>query len=104
MGLEGNLRPIHSQTISTVAPSRSKTLELSTNLHQRFLESFSDVPGWFYPESAAIWDTLLSYQTARNVYGNRMEIGVFQGKSAAMAALHSRGEETCILVDSRFPP
>ena len=85
--------------MATFAPSLSKALELSTDLHQRFLDSFSDVPGWFYPESAAIWDTLLSYQTASNIYGNLLEIGVFQGKSAAMAALHRQGEETCILVD-----
>jgi predicted O-methyltransferase YrrM len=85
--------------MATFAPSPSKALELSTDLHQRFLDSFSDVPGWFYPESAAIWDTLLSYQTASNIYGNLLEIGVFQGKSAAMAALHRQGEETCILVD-----
>jgi len=74
-------------------------LELSTELYQRYLQSCANIPGWFYPQSAAIWDTLLSYQKATAIAGNLLEIGVFQGKSAAMAALHRQGEETCVFVD-----
>jgi len=74
-------------------------VNLPTNLYQRFVELFDQTPGWFYHESAAIWDTLLSYQEVTNNMGNMLEIGVFQGKSAGMLALHRRGEETCVLVD-----
>jgi hypothetical protein len=35
-----------------------------------------------------------------NIRGNLTEIGVFKGKSAAMAALHSQTSETCVLVDA----
>ncbi len=72
---------------------------LPTNLYELFVALFDKTPGWFYHESAAIWDTFLSYQEATNNVGNMLEIGVYQGKSAGMLALHRRGEETCVLVD-----
>lgn len=72
---------------------------LPTNLYERFVALFNETPGWFYHESAAIWDTFLSYQEVTNNAGNMLEIGVYQGKSAGMLALHRRGEETCVLVD-----
>ena len=74
-------------------------MDLSIDLYQRYLQHFSNTPGWFYPQSAAIWDTLLSYQEASNNIGNVLEIGVFQGKSAGMLALHRQREETCVFVD-----
>src|SRR6267154_2388847 len=74
-------------------------VDLPTGLYQRFLQLFDNTPGWFYHESAGIWDTLLSYQEATNNVGNMLEIGVYQGKSAGMLALHRRGEESCVLVD-----
>jgi predicted O-methyltransferase YrrM len=85
--------------MATATLTPAKILELPTDHHQRFQELFANVPGWFYPESIAIWDTLLSYQEASHIAGNLLEIGVYQGKSAAMAVLHRRGEETCVLVD-----
>jgi len=74
-------------------------VDLSIDLYQRYLQHFANTPGWFYLQSAAIWDTLLSYQEASNNIGNILEIGVFQGKSAGMLALHRQGEETCVFVD-----
>jgi predicted O-methyltransferase YrrM len=75
------------------------TLELPIENYHRFLRAFVDVPGWFYPQSAATWDILLSYQEAHGIVGNLLEIGVYQGKSAGMAALHRQGEESCVFVD-----
>jgi hypothetical protein len=74
-------------------------IEFTTEIYERYLQSCANIPGWFFPVSAAIWDTLLSYQAENNIRGNLMEIGVFKGKSAAMAALHSQASETCVLVD-----
>jgi predicted O-methyltransferase YrrM len=74
-------------------------MDLSTERHERYQQSCANIPGWFSRESAAIWDTLLSYQEASKIGGNLLEIGVFQGKSAAMAALHSQPNETCLFVD-----
>ena len=79
--------------------SSARAIDLPTDLYQRFLQLFDNTPGWFYHESAGIWDTLLTYQEATNNIGNMLEIGVYQGKSAGMLALHRRGEESCVLVD-----
>jgi Methyltransferase domain len=74
-------------------------IEFATEIYERYLQSCANIPGWFFPVSVAIWDTLLSYQAENNIRGNLMEIGVFKGKSATMAALHSHANETCVLVD-----
>src|SRR4051794_6026794 len=92
--------PVATGPISTRNDGTSlDTVNLPTDLYQRFLQLFDNTPGWFYHESAGIWDTLLSYQEATNNIGNMLEIGVYQGKSAGMLALHRRGEESCVLVD-----
>jgi hypothetical protein len=70
-----------------------------TALYQRYLAEFADLPGWFWPDSIAIWDSLLRFQSAAGIEGHMLEIGVWQGKSAALAALHSRPNEICLLVD-----
>ncbi len=80
--------------------SLEPTLELSAECYQRYLQSCANVTGWFSAESAAIWDILLGYQTASQIRGNLLEIGVYQGKSAAMVALHCQTNETCVLVDA----
>jgi len=74
-------------------------MELPTDIHQRYEKSCANLAGWFSRESAAICDTLLSYQEASKICGNLLEIGVFQGKSAALAAMHSQESETCVFVD-----
>lgn len=66
---------------------------------QRFLERTEKVAGWFYPQSAAIWDGFLEHQTRLGVLGDLLEIGVWEGKSAGMMALHARSGECCLLVD-----
>ncbi len=83
-----------SQEVTT-----DRAIEFSTEIYERYLQSCTIIPGWFFPVSVAIWDTLLSYQAENNIRGNLMEIGVFKGKSATMAALHSHTNETCVLVD-----
>lgn len=65
----------------------------------RYRTEFGELGGWFGEEAIASWDCLLSLQQALAVRGNVMEIGVLKGKSAALLALHSRPEETCVLVD-----
>lgn len=66
---------------------------------RRYTTEFGDVGGWFSDEAIASWDCLLTYQQALGLGGNLMEIGVLKGKSAALLALHSRTEETCVFVD-----
>jgi hypothetical protein len=66
---------------------------------QRYLKDFPDIPGFFQFESMVIWDFLLTAQERLGVKGNLLEIGVYKGKSAVLAALYMRPEEWCVFVD-----
>jgi predicted O-methyltransferase YrrM len=66
----------------------------------RYLKNYSRLEGWFWPDSIAIWDSLLSFQKSAGVAGHFLEIGVYLGKSAVLSTLHSRDNEACILVDA----
>jgi len=61
--------------------------------------NYGDVPGFFGPESQAIWDFFLRAQVDLGVIGDFLEIGVYKGKSAILAALHLRQDEDAVLVD-----
>jgi len=58
-----------------------------------------DFPGFFSDTNAAIWDVLLEFQATNRIQGHMLEIGVYQGRSALMAALHLRSDEHFLLVD-----
>ena len=88
---------------SALDPSLEIATEPTVERYQRYMESSANIVGWFSPESAAIWDILLGYQETNKICGNLLEIGVFQGKSAVMAALHCQANETCVLVDPFVP-
>ena len=88
---------------SALDPSLEIATEPTVERYQRYMESSANIVGWFSPESAAIWDILLGYQETNTICGNLLEIGVFQGKSAVMAALHCQANETCVLVDPFVP-
>ena len=66
---------------------------------ERYQREFAEIEGWFLPEAQAAWDFLLLQQAAMGVRGDFIEIGVWQGKSALLGALHLRSDETAILVD-----
>jgi hypothetical protein len=66
---------------------------------RRYKTEFGDVGGWFSDEAIASWDCLLSLQHTLALEGNLMEIGVLKGKSAALLAVHSSKDETCVFVD-----
>jgi predicted O-methyltransferase YrrM len=59
-------------------------------------------PGFLDVGSAAIWDTLLAFQSRSGIAGDIAEIGVLHGKSAVLAALHTRPEERLVLCDLSF--
>jgi hypothetical protein len=62
-------------------------------------QRFAPLPGWFNDESVHVWDCLLAFQAQRGLRGHFFEIGVFHGKSAGLAWLHTRGGEEILLVD-----
>ena len=65
-----------------------------------YMKHFSEVEGWFQTPAIAIWDSLLSYQEGQRISGNMIEIVVWKGKSAALAALHCQPGEECVFVDA----
>lgn len=64
-----------------------------------YMKSYSHLEGWFQLPAIAIWDALLDFQQQQQIVGNILEIGVWKGKSAALAALHCRADEQCVFVD-----
>lgn len=65
----------------------------------RYLDEYASLPGWFTPESAAVWDALLAFQSQQKIVGSALEIGVYHGKSAALACMHLQKDEKLVLVD-----
>lgn len=66
----------------------------------RYLVAHAQTEGWFGVEAAALWDTLLTAQREQGIVGDLLEIGVWHGKSAALAAMHvDRSRERLWLVD-----
>ena len=70
-------------------------LEILTN----FREKFADIPGFNWPLSEATWSFLLAQQNNSRITGHYLELGVFRGRSANLAAQFLSREELCILVD-----
>jgi Methyltransferase domain len=60
---------------------------------------FGDVRGFFVDEDIAVRDFFLGLQHASAIVGNFLEIGVLDGKSAYLGALHLAPDESCLLVD-----
>ena len=65
----------------------------------KYMEHFSDVPGWFEQPAIALWDSLLTFQKQSESNGHFVEIGVWKGRSAALMALHCEENESCVFVD-----
>ncbi len=107
LNMAANIIPISGKPASSLLQLNAATLgkdpKLSSSQLGRYLAEYSAVDGWFSPESAAIWDCLLSHQTQTQMSGNFLEIGVWRGKSAALSTLHSKADESCILVDPFMP-
>ena len=66
---------------------------------QTYKEKYEKVRGFFMEEAIAMWDFLLTAQRENGIAGNFFEIGVLEGKSALLGAVHLRPDEVCILVD-----
>lgn len=72
---------------------------MGTNILDRYKRDFSDVDGFFMPLAMATWDFLFSTQARLRVTGGMLEIGVFQGKSGILSAMHMAPEEPGFFLD-----
>jgi Methyltransferase domain len=66
---------------------------------QRYRSEFDQITGSFWDGAVVTWDILLSRQGALGIKGDVLEIGVLNGKSATLIALHACMRETFVLVD-----
>jgi hypothetical protein len=64
-----------------------------------YLERYSEIQGFFSQKAMFDWDFFLTQQDNCGVSGHFLEIGVYQGKSAVLGALHLKANEMCILND-----
>ncbi len=78
------------------APSPTPT---PTFNFQHYLQQTRSIEGWFFPQAAAIWDSLLSFQNQQGIRGHQLEIGVHHGLSATLMAMRGQPGESCVLVD-----
>lgn len=64
---------------------------------------FRALPGTLALPAAAAWDALLAHQSRAGLKGAFVEFGVFQGRSATLAALHLGPSDPLVLVDPNLP-
>lgn len=90
------------------APSASPAaLDVSALDRHRRYESWREeargrrLTGYFTARHAAVFDLLLGIQSVSNIAGNLLEIGAYNGRSAAMLLLHQAASEALVLIDAR---
>ena len=67
---------------------------------ETYLAVMDRMDGWINRESAAIMSMFMEYQTSNGISGNALEIGIWEGKSAALIAAHLDAiSEAMILID-----
>ncbi|MDF1825627.1 MAG: class I SAM-dependent methyltransferase [Verrucomicrobiales bacterium] len=69
------------------------------NTLDRYFREAATLPGWFFRRSCITWDCLLRFQEEQEIGGDFLEIGVWRGRSALLAALHAGEGDTFLLVD-----
>jgi len=70
------------------------------NRFDEYKRLFGNVDGWFDDVAACVFDCLLDYQEEEKISGDFLEIGIWKGKSAGLAALHCQPEEKCLFIDA----
>ncbi len=67
---------------------------------REYLVKYSDIPGYFTKEAMIAWDFLLDAQGKMSRKpGHFLEIGVYKGKSAVLAAHYVSRDEKLVLID-----
>ena len=93
----------HGGDLSVAVGDRSSSMPIPGLAMSRTLEKYqtfsAEIDGWFSEQSAAIWDSFLSYQKNAGLNGHLLEIGVWKGKSALLSAIHAGPKEIQLLVD-----
>ncbi len=72
---------------------------MPTDILSRYKQDFANIDGFFMPLAMATWAFLFRAQKDLGVTGGMLEIGVFQGKSAVLSALHMAEAEPAYFLD-----
>jgi SAM-dependent methyltransferase len=92
------------QTAATLPAFPRASRVHSTTTFEAYRGITAGIDGWFSIPAVAIWDALLSFQAERSIHGHLFEIGVWEGKSAALMAMHARSGEKLVLADFELKP
>jgi hypothetical protein len=89
------IRRCRSLIIRAIRSSRIKNkMHRSVNFGQ-----IDQIPGHLTQEATIVWNFLLTNQTTLGIRGGFLEIGVWEGKSATLGAMHLLHDEPSILID-----
>jgi SAM-dependent methyltransferase len=94
--------PISEQLAAVCPPFPRESRVLDTSTFEDYRRITAGIDGWFSVGATAIWDALLAFQAEHGITGHLLEIGVWEGKSAALMAMHARPGTKLILADFKL--
>ena len=94
--------PISEQLAAVCPPFPRESRVLDTSTFEDYRRITAGIDGWFSVGATAIWDALLAFQAEHGISGHLLEIGVWEGKSAALMAMHARPGTKLILADFKL--
>ena len=77
---------------------------MPSDILKYYQSNYRDVEGFFMPLAMATWDFLFGVQNNIGATGGMLEIGVFQGKSGILSALHMTADEPAYFIDLHESP
>lgn len=64
-----------------------------------YTSQMDNVDGWFYQADVEFFSNLLAYQQTKDIRGDLLEIGAYQGKSAILMGYGLRDDEELVICD-----
>ncbi len=64
-----------------------------------YFNAVKDIEGWFYEEDAFVFEAICRIQTSNQINGDLLEIGTYQGKSAAFLGFLLEPNEQLVVCD-----
>ena len=71
----------------------------STPLSSAFFDAVRNIGGWFYEEDAFVFEAISRMQTRNHISGDFLEIGAYQGRSAAFLGFLLQPNEQLVVCD-----
>jgi hypothetical protein len=71
----------------------------SMPLSNRYFDAVKNIGGWFYEEDAVVFEAIYRIQTSNHISGDLLEIGAYQGRSAAFLGFLLQLNERLLVCD-----